>query len=48
MSDFLAAMLLLVTGLLMALVIMLTSSGLLGYYTVETVRRVLRLRKRKS
>ena len=42
MSDFLAVVLLLVTGLLLALVIMFTSTGLLGYYTVETARRIVR------
>jgi hypothetical protein len=47
MSNFLAVVLLLVTGLLVAFVIMLTSSGLFGYYIVETVRRFLRLRRRK-
>jgi hypothetical protein len=47
MSDALSVVLLLVTGLLLALVIMFTSTGLLGYYTVETVRRILRSRKTK-
>jgi hypothetical protein len=48
MSDSLTIVLLLVTGLLMALVIMFTSSGLFAYYIVESVRRILRLRKRKQ
>jgi hypothetical protein len=46
MSDALTTVLLLVTGLLMTLVIMFTSSGLFGYFTVETVRRILRLRRK--
>jgi hypothetical protein len=46
MSDALSIVLLLASGLLMAVVIMFTSSGLLGYYTVETVRRILRLRRK--
>jgi hypothetical protein len=47
MSDALTIGLLLVTGLLMTLVVMFTSSGLFGYYIVETGRRILRLRQRK-
>ena len=48
MSDALTIGLLLVTGLLMTLVVMFTSSGLFGYYILETVRRILRERKRKQ
>jgi len=47
MSDALAIVLLLVTGLLMALTILVTSSGLFGYYIFETVRRIQRLRRTK-
>jgi hypothetical protein len=47
MSDFLAVVLLLVTGLPVAFVIMFTSSGLFAYYILETGRRFLRLRRRK-
>jgi hypothetical protein len=46
MSHALTIVLLLVTGLLMALGIMFTSSGLLGYYVLESVRRILRSRKK--
>ena len=47
MSNALTVVLLLATGLLMALVVMFTSSGLFAYYIFETVRRILRSRKRK-
>ena len=47
MSNFLAVVLLLVTGILVAFVIIVTSSGLFVYYILETVRRFLRLRRRK-
>ncbi len=40
--------LLLLTALAMTLVVMFTSSGLFGYYILETVRRILRERKRKQ
>jgi hypothetical protein len=46
MSNFLAVALVLVTGLLVTVVIMFTSSGLFGYYIVEAVRRILRLARR--
>lgn len=46
MSDALTIVLLLATGLLLVLVIMFTSSGLLGYYLVETVRRIVRKARR--
>jgi hypothetical protein len=45
MSHALTIVLLSVTGLLMALVVMFTSSGLFAYYILETVRRILRLRR---
>jgi len=47
MSDALAIALLLLTGLLMALVVMFTSSGLFGYYIFETARRILRSRRKR-
>jgi hypothetical protein len=47
MSDSLTIVLLLGTGLLVALVVMFTSSGLFGYYIFETVRRILRSRRRE-
>jgi hypothetical protein len=47
MCDALTIVLLLATGLLLVLVIMFTSSGLFGYYIVETVRRILRTRRTK-
>jgi len=46
MSQALAILLFLVTGFLLALVIMFTSSALLGYYVREAVRRILRSLKR--
>ncbi|MGB7591781.1 MAG: hypothetical protein WCD04_13465 [Terriglobia bacterium] len=46
MSDALAIVLLLLTGLLVALAVMFTSSGLFGYYIFETVRRILRSARR--
>lgn len=46
MSHALAVVLLSLTGVLIALVIMFTSSGLLGYYLVETVRRIVRKARR--
>jgi hypothetical protein len=42
MSVALTVVLLLFAGLLMAVVVMFTSSGLFGYYIVETVRRIRR------
>lgn len=48
MSESLAIVLLSATGLLMALVIMFTSSGLFAHYIFETVRRILRLGGRKQ
>ena len=47
MSEALTILLLLATGLVLALVIMFTSSGFLSYYTVETVRRIVRLRRKR-
>ena len=47
MSEALTILLLLATGLVLALVIMFTSSGLLWYYTAETVRRILRSRRKR-
>ena len=47
MSDALAIALLLLTGLLMALVVMFTSSGLFACYIFETVRRILRSRTKR-
>jgi len=47
MSDALAILLLLLIGLLMAFVVMLTSSGLFTYYIFETVRRILRSRRKR-
>ena len=46
MSHALTVGLLLLTGLLMAFVIMFTSSGLFAYYILETVRRILRSGRR--
>ena len=43
MSNFLAVVLLLVTGLLMALVVLFRSSGFFGYYILASARRTLRL-----
>ena len=47
MSIALIIALLLVTGLVMALVVMFTSSGLFGYYIFDTVRRILRSRRKR-
>ena len=47
MSNALTIVLLLATGLLMTLVIMFTSSGLSAYYIFETVRRILRSRRKR-
>jgi hypothetical protein len=47
MSDALAIALLLLTGLLMAFVVMFTSSGLFTYYIFETVRRIQRSRRKR-
>ena len=43
MSHALAILLLVLTGILLAAVILFTSSGLFGYYIVESVRRIRRL-----
>jgi hypothetical protein len=47
MSIALIIALLLVTGLVMALVVMFTSSGLFACYIFETVRRILRSRRKR-
>jgi membrane protein implicated in regulation of membrane protease activity len=46
MSHGLTIVLLLLTGFIMAFVVMIASSGLSAYYIVETVRRVLRTGRR--
>jgi hypothetical protein len=47
MHQPLAFVLLLVGGILLTCIILLTSSSLFTFYVLETIRRILRLSKRK-
>ena len=48
MSHAVAFWLLLAAGLATALVVLLTSSGLFGYYILETIRRILRMSTKRG